>query len=145
MAFRPSTAAFRLTKAQIVERSAIVSRLEEQADRLSKVVAEANEVIEKTITAVNAEIEEYNTILADARKFASAVAQQAQDEIDKASERWQASRRGEAASAWASEWEYADLSEIDLASVEPVEELEVEHAVILDELPIAIGEDEWRH
>ena len=144
MAFRPSTAAFRLTKAQIAEHSAIVSRLEEQADRLSKAVAEANEVIERTVTTVNAQIEAYNEVLADARRFASAVAQQAQDEIAKASERWQASRRGEAASAWVSEWEDADLSEIDLASVDTVAELEIDHAVILDELSDAITEDEER-
>jgi hypothetical protein len=142
MAFRPAKAAFRLTAAQTAERSAIVSGLEEQAIKLSEAVDEANKVIEQTVETVNAQIEAYNEVLADARRFASAVAQRARDEIAKASERWQASRRGEAASAWASEWEDADLSEVELASIGPVEELETDHAIILDELPDSIRESE---
>lgn len=131
--------AFKLTKAQIAERSTIVHRLEEQADRVRNAVIEANEVIEQAVATVNAEIEAYNEALAEARQFTSIVAQQAQDEIAEKSERWQESRRGEAAISWASDWEDVDLSDVELASVDPVEEPEIDHAILLDELPDAVG------
>ena len=130
--------AFKLTKAEVAERNDIVRRLEERAGRLRSAIDVANNLIEEAAVAVNAEIEAYNEILAEGRQFASTVAQAAQGEISEKSEKWQEGRRGEVATAWASEWEDVDLSEVDLVSLDPIEE--PDHAAILAELPNSADE-----
>jgi len=130
--------AFKLTRAEIAERNGIVKRLEERAERLRGAIETANNVIEQAVEAVNAEIEAYNEVLEEGRQFSGTIAQEAQHEISQKSEKWQEGKRGEAATNWASEWEDVDLSAVELASVDPIEEPEMDHATALSDLPDSV-------
>jgi hypothetical protein len=79
--------------------------------------------------------QEYNSVLEDVRAFAERIAERIESEIDEKSEKWQEGEKGEQAATWRDEWKDADFAEVDLDYPQDMEELALEDAERLEQLP----------
>jgi len=131
--------AFKLTKTQLAQRGDFVAKLELAAEAVGSAVDTANSAIDAAAAKVNDAIDAYNEILADAAEFAENIGADAQSEIADKSERWQEGDRGTAATEWADAWEGLDLSPVDHASIELIDEVDADHAATLADAPDAAG------
>lgn len=68
---------FKLSKSEREELETIAARLREQAEKVSAKITEMNEMMATAREAVEAEIEAYNAIVAEATEFAEGIASQA--------------------------------------------------------------------
>jgi hypothetical protein len=129
--------AFKLSKREAAQRDELARALAERADALRAKIEGYNDEMAERWRAVASAVEEYNGALTDARAFVEEVREGRQAEFDEKSERWQEGERGEAAATWLGEWEQPDLDDVEVAEPEPVEEPELEHAEVLENLPEA--------
>lgn len=123
---------FKMTRAQLKERDAIMQELTEQGELLKSAVTEVNEALSNL-----GEIRDgYNAALEKAKEFVDGIAEEAQSEFDDKSEKWQEGERGDAVSSWIDELRNADLpEEIDLTVPEDIPEPDISHAETLGGLP----------
>jgi cell division septum initiation protein DivIVA len=129
------TVAFRLSKQQLAERSALAANLRETAATLNAAIAAFNQTIEPLSRTVIEAQDDYNAILEKARALASGVTEAARDEFDAKSEKWQGSDKGIKLRIWIEQWEVS-LDDIDLDVPEPLTEIEPEeHALEIEDAP----------
>lgn len=115
---------FKITKAQIAERDALVTDIRAKADALEAAITAYNDGIEKLATALSEAAEEYNGALADVQDFVSGVAEDGRAEFEEKSERWQEGEKGQYADAWLQQWESLELEDFEFDAPEPVEEID---------------------
>lgn len=110
----------RLSKKQLIERAALVEKLNTSKSKIDDEVNDINEAMRLRFVTVEDLIGEYNQLLAEASAFVETIKDDAQSEFDDKSEGWQDGERGEAASNWIGEWDisFNDVETTDAPSIE---------------------------
>lgn len=127
--------AFKLSKQDAERRAKEVADLNELKDKVNAAVETYNEKVTELKAAVQEAVDEYNGALAEARGFVEDVASQAQSEYDDKSERWQESEKGMSVAEWISEWESAELEDIELTFPDDLALDDIEHPDVIENLP----------
>jgi hypothetical protein len=126
----------KLTKGDRDRRAALIAELAEAAGKVDDAVALYNATVHAARTELDAVITAYNEKVAEASNFADEIATGIESAIEEKSEAWQESERGEAAVQFCEAWQGIDLSELDIEDADGLELGELDHAAILDALPV---------
>ena len=124
-----------LKKADIEERSQLVSDLREAWENVTNALDTFNKAVEELRGPVTEAIEKYNNVVAGARSWAEDIANAAQDEWDGKSEGWQESDKGEGAAQFISEYESISLDDIEITWNDDATMDKPDHADDLEGLP----------
>lgn len=119
-----------LSKEQEAEKLIHIEALAAATNAVQAAYEALNEQIEGEL---NAAIQEYNNVVANAAEFAEGVAADIENYFSDHSEKWQESEVGAAYSDWASEWQCLDSGEIDKQELAICPGMEL--AEVLDGLP----------
>jgi len=92
--------AFKLSKQQVAERNRLVDELHQQGKTLNAAIVAYNAAVGPLSKTLDKAVEDYNDILERARTLASTVADAAQEEFDKKSEKWQEGDKGNRMRSW---------------------------------------------
>jgi multidrug efflux pump subunit AcrA (membrane-fusion protein) len=105
--------AFKLSKAQLVERDALAADLRAKAEALNIAIVAFNQTVEPLAQKVGEALDAYNEILERARTLTDRIAETAQAAFDAKSEKWQDSDKGIQMRNWIEQWEMS-LDNVDL-------------------------------
>lgn len=131
--------AFKLTKAEDLQRNDLVDRLRDKWTEVEEALKNSERSIEVAVDDVNVKLHEYQAIVENAVEFRDNVAERLRGEFDEKSEGWQQGDKGQEAEGMASEWEGATLEDtvtVDCPSLEM--ETEGDHANVLESLPTEV-------
>jgi hypothetical protein len=127
--------AFKLTKDESARRDKILGELQTERSKLEDAISVYNANVEDLKNPVVAALEQYNAVVEEARGFAEDVANQAEQDYDDKSDKWQEGDKGQAASGWKDEWENADFQEFEIEFPDELPSDLPEHAETLENLP----------
>jgi hypothetical protein len=106
--------AFKLSKAELEQRSKLIERLNEAHGKLEAAINGYNEQVAELREPVEQAVSTYNEELAEAAAFAAQIAESRQGEYDDKSDKWQEGDKASAAADWISEWENFEADEIEI-------------------------------
>jgi hypothetical protein len=130
--------AFKLSKEQLARRHALAADLRDKALTLNIAIAAFNRGVEPLVEAVAKAQDDYNELLEIARNLAERIAENAREEFEAKSERWQEGEKGQQVREWIERWEMS-LEEISIELPEALEEIEPdEHAGEIEEAPATL-------
>jgi hypothetical protein len=127
--------AFKLSKEQLAKRHTLASDLRDKALTLNIAIAAFNEGVEPLAKAVTKAQDAYNETLEAARSLADSIAENAREQFEAKSERWQEGEKGRQVREWFERWEVS-LDDVDLDLPQPLEEIDPEdHAGVIEDAP----------
>jgi hypothetical protein len=125
--------AFRLNRDQLLARAALTADLRSKARAVNIAIAEFNQGIVPLAQAVAEAQDAYNETLDVARNLADGIAENAREQFDAKTDRWQSGENGMRVRTWIEQWEMI-LDDIELGVPEPLEEVDPEeHALELED------------
>lgn len=127
----------KLSREEDKQRDRIAAELGEAVAAVESAVAEYNGMLATIREPVAAALATLNAKLEEARGFASGIVDEAREEFDGKSERWQESDKGQAVSSWLDQWDEA-ASALDDVEIEFPDDIEFDEpgaASTLLELP----------
>jgi uncharacterized protein YukE len=119
----------KLSKTDEFNRTAYVKALNDAADKVRDALVELNAEIEKA----NLAISEYNAAVADADEFSDEIVCRMEEYSEDLSEAWHEGGAGQAHREWYNEWYELDLERLD--PIEAIDEPDMDHAELLEQLP----------
>jgi hypothetical protein len=128
--------AFKLDKGEIARRDGYANDLRETASKLEDAVREYNEAVMTLRAPIETLLAEYNEKLEEARGFAEDIATTAEGAFDDKSEKWQEGDKGQAVAEWKDAWTSIELEPMEIVWPEDLEDPELEHAFMLEALPV---------
>lgn len=126
--------AFKLTKAQEIERTKLISDASDALDELNQSIVQFNHVVGEQRSIVESLLSTYNEALLAMKAYAEERGQAWQAEFDEKSEGWQDGDRGEAVKGLISEWEEFDIEELEIEISSDIEEIEEDAITNFSEL-----------
>jgi len=129
---------FKLSKADIDRRDALVSQLEELRSKLEDAVSHFNAEVEKLREPVEQALEAYNEAVGEARSFAEDNASEGEAAYDERSERWQEGERGQAAQQWVQQWQQVQLDDYEISFPDELAFDAPSHSEDLNDLPVEL-------
>src|SRR5215467_224119 len=127
--------AFKLGKEEMLRRDELVEKLNDLAGNVETAVAEYNSKIEELRAPVEAALTAYNEAAEDAREFAEGVSNDADEQIQEKSEKWQEGEKGEQACSWRDEWSALDFSAIEIEFPEEITVEGMDYGATLEQAP----------
>jgi peptidoglycan hydrolase CwlO-like protein len=124
----------KLSKDQEKQRDALIESLRAQQSKLEDAVSQFNQTMTAAWVKVEAAIEEYNGIAADAEAFREDVASEQESYMEEKTERWQEGKRGQAYQEWRDAWSER-LEPIEIDEPEELSAPELDHADKLEAMP----------
>jgi hypothetical protein len=124
----------KLSRTQIAARDEICRTLAERYEELEEAVFAFNEMLVKYWDAVEVAQDAYNASIADANEWRGEIAGEIEAYMDERSEKWRASDRGQAYSAWYDAFA-SELEAVELTMPDGVELEEGDQGEALAELP----------
>jgi hypothetical protein len=110
----------KLTKEQVARKRELVDKLSGAGQELQAAIIAYNEKCEAEFSSVREAIDDYQTVVDEARSFAEEIAGDIAGYMDEKSEKWLESDRGQAFEQWKSEWENIDIYDVDLDEPTPI-------------------------
>jgi hypothetical protein len=127
--------AFKLSREQLAKRHTLASDLRDKALTLNIAIAAFNEGVGPLAKAVTEAQDAYNETLEAARSLADDIAENAREQFEARSERWQDGEKGQQVREWFERWEVS-LDDVDLDLPQPLEEIDPEdHASEIEDAP----------
>lgn len=129
--------AFRADKVSLETREKLVTALAEKRAELDSALEAFNAQIAPLSADLRQAIEDYNSLLFDARAFVEEFVAEMQTEFEDKTERWQDSDRGQAVAEWISDLENsADFEDVGFEEPQEIELDAPDHAALLDDLQL---------
>lgn len=126
-----------LTSFQAEQLSDLQEKLQSASERVESAITDFNtSMSELWNDSVLESLNDYNTVVEQAREFVEERHDQMQSQYEDRSEKWQQSEKGEAFQEWLNEWEEAqsELEDIDLAMPVEVDTPDFSAVDAMDEL-----------
>lgn len=112
---------FKLTKPEAMTLGTLTQNLRDKANELNEAVDAYNNAVREAAARLSDQTAEFNEALEALRAFTQDVARERDEEFADKSERWQESKKGEAARSFIDAWEAAELDLLDVEFSEPDE------------------------
>lgn len=126
--------AIKITKSQAVEKNTVTTHLADTGAELTSAINLYNEAMSEAWEPVRAALDAYNTALEAATELANDVIGDLESKIEAKSEKWQEGEAGQQATAMLDAWEGTDFSPIEMDKPDDLEEPDLEHEAILEDL-----------
>jgi hypothetical protein len=127
--------AFKISRAQLAKRHTLASDLRDKALTLNIAIAAFNQGVAPFAKAVAEAQNAYNETLEALRSLADGIAENAREQFEAKSERWQEGEKGQQVREWFERWEIS-LDDVDLDLPQPLEEIDPEvYAGELEDAP----------
>lgn len=131
---------FKLTKDELATREKIINTLRITSEAVGDAVEDFNDAMATAGEKLQEAVAAYNEALETAREFASDIANQANEDFNDKSEKWQEGERGEAANEWIRAWDNLDMGELEIELPDQIMFEAPEAADELENAPEAAGE-----
>lgn len=111
----------KLNKTQLKQRDDIGTKINDAFSDLAKAIEKYNETINAARSDVEAALTDYNAAIGEAASFRDDLVSEMDSYEGDRSEKWAETEAGEAFANWKSEWEGAELDEVEIDFPEELE------------------------
>lgn len=119
-----------LSEEQVAKRNKLTGELNAAKDKVDEAIAAYNDAIEPLWQSVADALQELNGVLESARELRDEIISDVDEYTLEKSDRWRESDRGQAVEAYKSEWEAAEIEEIELDEPEKLDDISFDPDVL---------------